>query len=236
MTAPAAAPSQGERLRHIEDTAPARWVEESARDLSPAVPTPLPARFEAYARVLHPAEAPGGRLLTWSGLAARAGVELTASTRFAQIAGAGAGADAGAGAAAGAEPRQGSFPEELLPVLCEVLAAHTGEAEHCVMGLWDGWGWIGCGDDVPRADLGSRAYLLYEGPVAAAADMGERGEGWFFPQSPNLWWPRDRAWCVATDVDLDSTYVGGSARLIADLTDGPRLEALTVTVPDALRE
>jgi hypothetical protein len=224
MRAPAGAPDQGERLRHIDGTAPARWVEEGARDLSPAVPTPLPARFEAYARVLHPAEAPWGRRLTWGDLAARAGVELGPSTRFAQI------------AADGAEPRQGSFPEELLPVLCDVLAAHTSDPGHCVMGLWDGWGWIDCGDDVPRAELGSRAYLLYEGPVGAAADMGERGEGWFLPQSPNLWWPRDRAWCVATDVDLDCTYVGGSARLIGELTDGPRLEAVAVEVPDALRE
>ncbi|SCK52519.1 hypothetical protein [Streptomyces sp. WMMB 322] len=224
MRASAAAPGQGNRLRHIDDTAPARWVEESARDLSPAVPTPLPAGFEAYARVLHPAEAAGGGFLTWRDIAARSGRDLGAGTRFAEIAG-----------TVEAEPRQGSFPEELLPVLCDVLASHTSDPEHCVMGLWDGWGWIGCGDDVPRADLGSRAYLLYEGPVGAAADMGERGAGFFFPQSPNLWWPGDRSWCVATDVDLDSTFVGGSARLIGDLTGGDRLEALAVDVPGALR-
>lgn len=227
MTPPARhrVPHQGERLRPLASAAPARWVEQSARDLSPAVPTPMPAGFAAYARVFHPAEAAGGRFFTWGELAERAGRPLPASTRFADIAG-----------SAGAEPRQGSFPAEYLPLLCEILAAHTSDPEHCVMGLWDGWGWIDCGDDVPRADLGSRTYLLYEGPVSAAVDMGDRGEGWFFPQSPNLWWPRDRAWCVATDVDLDSTYVGGSARLIADLTSGPRLEALPVEVPAALRE
>ena len=32
-------------------------------------------------------------------------------------------------------------------------------------------------------------------------------------QSANLWWPADRAWCVVTDIDLMSTYVGGSARV-----------------------
>lgn len=222
MTAPA--PHQGGRLRPLASASAARWVEVSARDLSPVVPTPLPAGFAAYARVFHPAEAAGGRFLSWRELAARAGRPLLASTRFAEIAG-----------GSGAEPRRGSFPPEYLPLLCGVLAAHTSDPEHCVMGLWDGWGWADCGDDVPRADLGSRAYLLYEGPVAAAADMGDRGEGWFFPQSPNLWWPRDRAWCVATDVDLDSTFVGGSARLIGELTGGPRLEALPVDLPAALR-
>ena len=34
-------------------------------------------------------------------------------------------------------------------------------------------------------------------------------------QSANAWWPADRAWFVATDVDLVTTYVGGSAALVA---------------------
>ena len=24
----------------------------------------------------------------------------------------------------------------------------------------------------------------------------------------SLWWPDDRAWCVATEIDLNTTYVG----------------------------
>ena len=43
--------------------------------------------------------------------------------------------------------------------------------------------------------------------------------------SPNLWWPDDRAWCVATEIDLAWTYVGGSAALISDVLASPRLEA-----------
>ena len=27
---------------------------------------------------------------------------------------------------------------------------------------------------------------------------------------PNLWWPADRAWRVASDIDLPSTYLGGT--------------------------
>jgi hypothetical protein len=29
---------------------------------------------------------------------------------------------------------------------------------------------------------------------------------------PNPWWPEDRAWCVATEIDLPYTYVGGPLR------------------------
>ena len=44
-------------------------------------------------------------------------------------------------------------------------------------------------------------------------------------QSVNLWWPADRSWCVATDIDLMSTYVGGSADCISALLDATELEA-----------
>jgi hypothetical protein len=40
-----------------------------------------------------------------------------------------------------------------------------------------------------------------------------------------MWWPADRAWCVVTDVDLVTTYVGGSAGCIADLLATEGLEA-----------
>lgn len=85
----------------------------------------------------------------------------------------------------------------------------------------------------PRLRLPERNYLMFEGPLDAAVDMGWRpNEGAFVPQSPNLFWPDDHAWCVATEIDLDSTYVGGSAALIEDLMADNRLEALRVEVTD----
>lgn len=85
----------------------------------------------------------------------------------------------------------------------------------------------------PRLRLPERNYLLFEGPLEAAVDMGWRpSDDAFFPQSPNLFWPDDHAWCVATEIDLDSTYLAGSAALIADLLADDRLEALPVEVTD----
>lgn len=49
-----------------------------------------------------------------------------------------------------------------------------------------------------------------------------------FAELPDLWWPEDRAWCVGGDVDLASTYVGGSPELIAELLAAPGLEAYPV--------
>jgi hypothetical protein len=49
------------------------------------------------------------------------------------------------------------------------------------------------------------------------------------------WWPDDRAWCVATEIDLGWTYVGGSAALISDVVANPRLEAQPASPHDMLR-
>ena len=51
----------------------------------------------------------------------------------------------------------------------------------------------------------------------------------FWGYSPNIWWPEDRAWCVATDIDLFDTYVGGSRECIEAVLGNPDLEALPTT-------
>ena len=51
---------------------------------------------------------------------------------------------------------------------------------------------------------------------------------------PNLWWPADHAWCVATDVDMMTTYVGGSAETVAAVLADTGLEAHPVTADDAV--
>jgi hypothetical protein len=53
-----------------------------------------------------------------------------------------------------------------------------------------------------------RRYHLLRGPVGAARESTCSTP---FDQSANLWWPDDRAWCVASEIDLNSTYVGCGA-------------------------
>lgn len=76
----------------------------------------------------------------------------------------------------------------------------------------------------PRVRLPNRDYLFYRGdpPDALAFVESER-------QTANLWWPSDHSWCVATEIDLPWTYVGGSADLVAAVVSDPRLEALVVS-------
>jgi hypothetical protein len=70
--------------------------------------------------------------------------------------------------------------------------------------------------------------LLYSGPIDRALEP--RTDPFPFDQSPNLWWPDDRAWFVATEIDFDSTFVGGDDRLIGALVSDTRLEALPLAL------
>ena len=45
-------------------------------------------------------------------------------------------------------------------------------------------------------------------------------------------WPTDRAWILVTEVDYDSTIVGGSPDLVQAICTDPRLEAFALR-PDA---
>ncbi len=57
---------------------------------------------------------------------------------------------------------------------------------------------------------------------------------WFDPQSPSLLWPQDRSWCLATEIDFDSTLVAGSQDLVETILAAPGLEAWPVQEADDL--
>ena len=96
----------------------------------------------------------------------------------------------------------------------------------------------------PRLRLPSRDYILFRGPLRAALAIGDDhggwrtddGESWFSPQSPNLVWPVDRSWCMATEIDFDSTLVAGSRDLIDAVLAAPDLEAWPVAPEDDLTD
>ena len=46
--------------------------------------------------------------------------------------------------------------------------------------------------------------------------------------SPQLWWPDDRSWIVATEIDLVSSYIAGSRELAEELMADDQLEVLRV--------
>jgi hypothetical protein len=53
-------------------------------------------------------------------------------------------------------------------------------------------------------------------------------------QSANLVWPKNHSWCVATEIDWDSTLVAGSAAMTRALLADRRIETFPVDYRDDL--
>ncbi|MGI6878992.1 hypothetical protein [Microbacterium sp. gxy059] len=91
----------------------------------------------------------------------------------------------------------------------------------------------------PRLELPGRGHVLFRAAPAEWTDPAWADRvpwarpGWAEQaESPSLIWPEDRAWILASEIDLDSTIVGGSADLIRALVDAPDIEAHEIA-PDA---
>jgi hypothetical protein len=94
--------------------------------------------------------------------------------------------------------------------------------------------WTDPSPPLPLVELPWREYRLLTGPLDAALEVGRLVNSAFDPHSPSLIWPDDYAWCVATDVDLRSTYIAGPQALADELLADPRLEAWAVREDDPL--
>jgi hypothetical protein len=188
--------------------------------------------FERYARILHPAWSSAHEPVPWDVAAAWSGRTADALAQWELL------SVPIAGVAEAppfvAPPDTGGLPPASLAALCEVLAAHTGTPDRCYVGVWEGYGWPEVDWAGPEVlDLEERSFHVRRGPISIAVEVGWRQDShvsWSKP--PTLMWPADRAWFVASDTDLDSTYVGGSGALVDALLARPDLEVWPVTAAD----
>jgi hypothetical protein len=220
---------------HVElmrDISAARWIEERlvgwTRD-SVHVRSLVPEGFESYVRILHPAQRKpedGGGRLRWSTIASWTGRVVHAEMQFDRIANLRGQND---DSALGFPPREGLLPRDECERLASLLRPCTSTPGVCWFCIWEGFG--GFFDakryrDVPRVKTPGRSYLLYRGPLDAVTSFHW---DWLW-QSPNLWWPDDRAWCVATEIDLPETYVGGSGACVDRILVDDQLEAMRTRI------
>ncbi len=216
------------------DATAASWVVAGLRGFAESVLSVVPEGFEAYGRIFHPAWRwePKTRV-TWRDVARANGrvahramqwPSITGSRRFVH------------GATQPGiwdhEPEEGSLPQELAPVLASSLARHTGRPERCWFAVWEGYGCLVLSDDdTPTFEIPYRRLLLLTGPITAVWTSLCTPPSW---QSPSLWWPDDRAWCVETEVDFMSTYVGGTRECVEELVAHDELEAVIIDPADGV--
>ncbi|MBO9625130.1 MAG: hypothetical protein J7484_01995 [Microbacterium sp.] len=100
--------------------------------------------------------------------------------------------------------------------------------------------------EAPRLELPGRGYVLFS---ASARDLADAdwvlrvpwrdlpAEEHGFPpsaHSPAILWPEDRAWTLVSEIDFDSTVIGGSPELVAALCADERIEALPLDAEASL--
>jgi hypothetical protein len=253
-----------EELQVSDDVSPAGWIAPRlAGGGFGAVTRTVPSGYSAYARICHPAVDRGGRLVAWSEVARATGRQTHPVMQWHALVGSADYLNMQGSLWPGSDPERGNLVPEVLGPLCDLLADHTATPEQCFFCLWEGWGWIegshavvtfraaagaasGTEEPIapafsveelsrPRVHLPGRDYLFLAGSLAAALQIGcWLSADWFDPQSPNLFWPADRAWCVATEIDFDSTLLGGTTELIEAVLEAPTLDSWSVRPDDSL--
>ena len=215
----------------------------------------VPTGFEAYARILHPASRRVGdryEPIPWSELAHARGKTIHPEVQLKAV----LGDEFRDGPPWGELPEEGSIPEHLRAPLVDVLRRFTGTPEACWFCIWEGFGsWFGgqqlrgysdmsrsamrarrreadrrargqaaALEQIPKASImgGMRRCLVFTGNIDAVPGLTIGGSG----QTPNWWWPDDRAWIVVSELDTPSSYVGGSVALVEAILNEPRLEAV----------
>ena len=219
----------------VVDARAADWVVERVRGVAESVLSLVPVGFSDYLRVFHPAYRTGGSdraAVTWAEIASANGKHMHAGVQLGSITGSERYEWQGQPGVFDEPPETGNLPPELLEPLTGVLAGHTSTPGACYFAVWDGWGRLPPEiRSAPTFSVPDRSYHLLTGPIRAVRELADALQTTWAPQSPNLWWPQDRAWCVATEVDLKTTYIGADRSCVQDLLTMPEIEAATVS-PD----
>lgn len=208
--------------------------------------------FEAYARILHPVPAHRVDLEVadewgmhplleetrwpWSRVAQRQGLTMHPLVQWNRLADIHQGVDFDDGWRVG-QTREGFFDLDLLAALTEPLGAATGTPDQVVAAIWNG---SYANRKGPFLEWPDREFVLFATSTVELADptwperSGVGVQSGSSDISPQLLWPADRSWIVASEIDWDSTIVAGSRSLVDAVLANEQFEAFEVGEDDDL--
>jgi hypothetical protein len=240
----------GDRIEPVDGAAAGAWILPALNgDWGGQVKNLVPQIYEAYARIFHPAQDEEGNPVTWAEVASRLGTIAHPEMQWHAIVGSYDPTNFTDKRWPGGDPGRGELDDEDLDVLCRFLADHTGTPDSVYFGMSTiHSGVIEEWPDAPQHEQTHRQWVILKGPLAAVDQItlsSRHGFSFVFysaghgpppdepaerslREAPSLIWPEDRAWFVASEVDFDSTLVGGSRALIDALLAASELEALEV--------
>jgi len=234
-----------------DDVSAADWIRERLSPWDAGMVTSfIPSGFDNYARILHPVQLPRDRhpLIRWADVSKWSGVPLQPRVQWHQIALPETTPPTEAPWRSQG-PQQGTLFIPDAEALIDDLTAYTSTAHECYFCLWVGY-MGGASAFVPPGslpisipappqpsrlvELPAREYALFAGPLTSATSMVTASI--HDHRTPNLWWPVDQSWCIASEIDLPWTYVGGSSELIERILTDERLEAVSTSPGDPIWE
>jgi hypothetical protein len=209
------------------------WLQDRLQP-SDQVTSLVPEGFEAYVRLFHPAkliDVSGHTIKTvrWREVANATGRISHRRMQWANIARPTSPRHPASEVAVLEAPDEGTLPLELARPLLETLQRFTPAQTHCGYALWEGYNCVTGMPTIAKLKAG-RNYFLFEGQLVGLGTSLCVGT-W---QSANLVWPEDRTWCLASDVDLMSSYLGGSQTVVNALLANPALEACPIYPTDKI--
>lgn len=242
-----------DELKQVDGAATGAWIEPGFDGWGGKVKQQIPQIYSAYARIFHPACDEAGNPVSWGEVAATLGTTAHREMQWHALVGARDYWNSNGSRWPGGNPNISELEEAPLAALCEILAQHTTTPRECFFGISTIHGGVEESfPDEPLLRHPHRDFAVLVGPLSAAGkieiestaatsigfavlvatddepppDLEPEPGGW--GQAPNLIWPQDRTWFVATEYDFDSTLVGGSSQLIAAILASPELEAWEV--------
>ena len=227
-------------IEPVPDTAAAQRFVDTLDPTPLTVASLVPGGYEAYARILHPAwrvrhTARGLQRspVRWSEVATIRG---TVEHRLMQWPGVWGMPRFGpeaihllaeAGLAPIEAPDDGRLPAIAARRLRAVLGTHARPTAKCRFAVWTGWGReykAGVPENTGRIHTGAGEWDLFRAPLKRLGfGFLKSPAGLHFPAG--IVWPPDRSWFMATDAEVESTYVGGPEKLIMRLLEDRHLEA-----------
>lgn len=201
----------------------------------------IPAGFERYARILHPAYITIGKewsareaQVPWATVSEWSGRPLHALSHIRDLMVRADGHEWRRQGEGGLEPHQGELERTSLSCLLEHLAERTTTLNEIWMLIWTGYGGpadtIGLPVEASVQLTGSgRKYVLRRGSIVPSLKDCEDS---FSEHPPCFWWPADRSWFAVCDIDAASTYLGGSKELIEQILNDPFLETFPAELDD----
>jgi hypothetical protein len=210
---------------------PAAWLNDALVGFASSVISIVPSGYPAYARLLHPATQQSDDMPTripWQIVADHIGLTIDKNSQWDNLA-----------ALLPSEvlqsyepPLEGTLEPQTYEELVTILKSHTSTPDLCWYGVWEGYDYLLKEfQNAPVFHLNGRSYYLFEDALTLPAISFS---GAPFLQSANIFWPDDRAWCVATEIDLCSTYIAASEETIDDLLGRLTGEVYQVALEDRI--